>query len=182
MSLAVANRYARAFVDVAVAARLNPAEVQEQLLSFGALWQESPELRGILLSPAVSVARKRAVIERLCARLGVGEKVRNFILVIGGHRRLALYTVICQAVEARMDERMGLLRARITSAREITASQQSSLEAALASRTGLPVRCDFAVDGALLGGAVARIGSTIYDGSVRGRLEELRHKLAEERR
>lgn len=179
MSLAVARRYARAFVDVAVAARLDAAVIGDQLLSFEAALKESAPLRSVLLSPAVSPARKRAVIGQLAARLALAAPVRNFLVVISSRRRLPLLAGIRQAVEEQLDERTGLLRARITSARQLPDAQQAALQGAFARLTGRQVRCDYFVDNGLLGGAVARIGSTVYDGSVRGRLEALGQRLVE---
>jgi len=179
MSLAVANRYARAFADVAIAARLDAVSIQEQLRSFEEALKDSVPLRNVLLSPAVSPARKRAVIDGLGERLGIAPQVRNFLAVISRHRRLLLLSVIRQAVQAQLDERMGIVRARVTSAHSLAGAQQAALEGALAGLTGRATTCDFAVDNELLGGAVARIGSTIYDGSLRGRLESLRHKLTD---
>jgi len=177
MSLAVANRYARAFVDVLVAQRLDAAAVLGQLLGFEEMLRESAPLRNVLFSPAVSPARKRSLLGKLSAGAGLPAPVRNLLLVISDHRRFGLLTLIRQAVERQMDERMGLVRVRITSARAVAAGQRAGLEAALARLTSGRVRCDYEVDESLLGGAVAQIGSTIYDGSLRGRLEALGEKL-----
>jgi F-type H+-transporting ATPase subunit delta len=177
MSLAVAQRYARAFVDVVMAQKLDPAALLDQIDGFEELFRESPPLRGVLTSPAVASARKRAVIERLTGRIALSPAVRNFLMVISDHRRFGILARIREAVASQLDERMGFVRVRIASARPLEETQRAGLEDALAGVAGGRVRCDYAVDPNLLGGAVARIGSTIYDGSLRGRLAALGEKL-----
>ncbi|MGH9674964.1 MAG: ATP synthase F1 subunit delta [Bryobacteraceae bacterium] len=177
MSLAVANRYARAFVDVLLAQRLDATAVLGQLIGFEEMLRVSAPLRNVLFSPAVSPARKRSLLGKLGAEAALDGPVRNFLMVIGDHRRFGMLALIRQAVERQMDERMGLVRVRITSARAVAGEQRAGLEAALARLTSGRVRCDYEVDEWLLGGAVAQIGSTIYDGSLRGRLAALRGKL-----
>ncbi len=179
MSLAVAHRYARAFVDVAIDQKLDPAAMFEQIGAFEELFRESSSLRGVLTSPAVAGARKRAVIEKIAEQVDASPAVRNFFMVISDHRRFGILALIREAVAAQMDERMGFVRVHVSSARPLAEAQRSSLEGALARVSGGRVRCDYAVDDTLLGGAVARIGSTIYDGSLRGRLAALREKLTQ---
>ena len=94
--------------------------------------------------------------------------------------RLAL-TDILHSFELIMDERLGFARAEISSARELTEAQRTALSAQLAQLTGKQIRMRFAVDESLIGGAVARIGSTVYDGSVRGQLQTLERRLSTER-
>lgn len=177
MSLAVAHRYARAFVDVVIAQKLDPAAMLDELQAFDEMLRESPPLRGVLMSPAVAISRKRTVIDRLATQTQASHAVRNFLTVISDHRRLTILTRIREAVAAEMDGRFGFVRVRIASARPLAEAQRSGLEGALARVAGGSVRCDYAVEDDLLGGAVARIGSTIYDGSLRGRLAALREKL-----
>ncbi len=180
MSLAAANRYARAFVDVitAPASTLEPAAAIEQLHAFDALVRESTDLRAILLTPAVPPARKRAVVAAIASRLGMARVAQNFLCVVVDHRRIPLLAQILDATGTILDERTGVVQADVTSAREMPPAQREQLRNGLSRLTGRQVRCEFREDAALVGGAVARIASTIYDGSVRGQLEALRHKLA----
>ncbi|MCS7315682.1 MAG: ATP synthase F1 subunit delta [Bryobacterales bacterium] len=180
MPAAVATRYARALVELAT----KPGEVPEpeRVLEELALFEEalavSPALRNVLLSPAVPAPQKRSLISRLVRHLGCSDLVRRFLLVVADRRRMGMLTQIRQAVEQTLDERLGVVRVEVTSARELTPAQREALEAALARVTGLRPRTRFRIEPELIGGAMARIGSTIYDGSVRGRLEALKRRLA----
>jgi len=137
----------------------------------------SSDLPAVLLSPAVPPARKRAVVSRLAAQLGVSTLVQNFLFVVIDRRRIAMLKDIRQAFETLLDERVGVVRADVSSARELASAQREKIRQQLARATGKQVRCEFAVDGDLVGGVVVRVGSTIYDGSVRGQLEALRQRL-----
>jgi F-type H+-transporting ATPase subunit delta len=180
MSLAIATRYARALADVVTApgSGMDPIAVLGQLKDFQATVDSSADLKNVLLSPAVPPARKRAVIAKLGEPMGLGEKVRNFLFVVIDHRRVALLGSIAQAFEAVMDERLGRVRADIASAMPLTWEQQQQVVAELKRLSGREVRPEFTTDSSLLGGVSARIGSTIYDGSVRGRLEAMRRRLS----
>lgn len=179
MAAAVASRYARALADLAFDPRkgLDPQAVLAGLARFDAALSESAELRGALLTPAVPAARKRAVVERLAVRLDIAPLVRNFLYVVISHRRTAMFGEIREAYQAQLDERLGLVEAGVTTARELKPEVRGRVEQGLERLTGKRVRARFGVDEGLIGGIVVRIGSTIYDGSVRGQLEALRRKL-----
>ena len=181
MSLAVAKRYASALVDVIVepGAETDPRAAAGQLREFENLLRESAELRTALLSPAVAPSRKRSVVARLAESLGVSPLVRNFLFVVIDRRRIGMFGQIRRAFEDLLDERLGVLGADVTSARELTGRQQAALRERLARMTEQAVRCEHKIDETLLGGAVVQIKSTVYDGSVRGQLELLRHRLTE---
>lgn len=180
MSLAVANRYARVLADVVLApgSGLEAAEAISQIQQFSGLLESSADLRNILLSPAVSPARKRAVAARLADQLGMHRLLKNFLFVIIDHRRTAQTREIASSFETVIDERLGRVRAQISSATDLHPEQRAQIESELARLTGKQVRCEFLVDPALLGGVSARIGSTIYDGSVRGQLAALRGRMS----
>ncbi len=174
----VATRYAKALVDVISASKSDPALVLGQLKGVDALIEGSQELRNALLSPAVSPARKRAVMAKLIEPLKVDTRVRNFVYVVIDHRRIHEFASIVEAFEALADERLGLVRADIQSAQPLNDDQQARLEAEISRLTGRKAKLRFSQDPTLLGGVVARVGSTVYDGSVRGQLERLRTKLS----
>jgi F-type H+-transporting ATPase subunit delta len=182
MAAALANRYARALADVVTApgSEVTAEEAVAQLGAFAALLESSSELRRVLTSPTVPPARKKALLARLGSRLGVARTTQNFLYVVSDHRRLGLLGQMREALEKLLDERMGVARAAIASAQPIEAVHQAALAGKLSRLTGKQARLEFAVDPALLGGVVARIGSTIYDGSVRGRLRALGRRLATE--
>lgn len=181
MSLAVAKQYAQALAELVFApnSAASAERVGAELRALEELTRSSAELRTILLSPAVPPARKRAVIARLTDPLGLSRLVRNFLFVVIDRRRIGLLGRIREAFERLVDEREGILRAKVQAAAELRAEQRAQLEEALARLTGRQVRSEYAVDEELLGGLVLRLGSTVYDGSLRGRLEALRRRLAE---
>jgi F-type H+-transporting ATPase subunit delta len=180
MASAVASRYAHALVDIVMApgSSLPPQDAVAQLRAVEALLNESQDLRIALLTPAIPTSRKRAVMAKLLERTGVSPLVRNFVYVVIDHRRIGAFGEIREAFELRLDERLGFVRAEVSSAVPLNAPLSEGLEAELSKLTGKRMRLRFQVDSSLLGGVVARIGSTVYDGSVRGELRELGKKLA----
>lgn len=178
----VATRYAHALVDVALApgSGLDARVVAGQLRSVEDLTRESADLRHVMLSPAVPASRKRAVIGSFAASLGIAAKVRNFLFVLIDHRRFDRLSEVREAYEAALDERLGFVRADISSAMPLTEDQRIALQSELVKLAGKKVRMEYSVDPALIGGVLARIGSTIYDGSVRGQLDSLRRRLSSE--
>jgi F-type H+-transporting ATPase subunit delta len=180
MASAVAHRYARALVDIVMAPEspLKPEDAVTQLRAVEALLAESAELRNALLTPAIPTSRKRAVMAKLLERTGASPLIRNFVYVVIDHRRIAAVADIREAFELQLDERLGFVRAEVSSAAPLNAPLSAGLESQLSKLTGKRMRLRFDVDPALIGGVVARIGSTVYDGSVRGELRELGRKLA----
>jgi F-type H+-transporting ATPase subunit delta len=180
MSLAIANRYARALVDVILEPNsgVEPTAALDQVRTFAALVADSTDLRNILLSPAVQMSNKREVAAKLGEKLNVSQIVKNFLYVVISHRRVGDLPGIAKALESALDERLGRVRAEVTSATLLNDLQRAELVAELAKSTGKQVRGDFQVDPQLLGGVSVRIGSKTYDGSVRGRLDVLRRRLA----
>jgi len=174
----VATRYARALVDVIFAGHGPAPQALEELRAIDAIISGSTDLRNTLLSPAVSPPRKRAVVARLLEPMGVSKHVRNFLYVVIDHRRVHQFSSIVEAFEVLLDERLGFVRADVSSAHPLTQIQQASLEAQLSRLAGKKAKPRFTTDPSLLAGVVARVGSTVYDGSVRGQLERLRTKLA----
>jgi F-type H+-transporting ATPase subunit delta len=180
MPSALAFRYARALADVATqpGSAADVDAVTAQLAAFEALIAEVPDLKIALESPAIQPARKRSVVEWLAKRLDTTDLVRRFLCVIIDHRRADQLHDIRVAFEAVADERMGIARAEVTSARPLSKPQQQQVIDGLARLTGKQTRAQFTVQESLIGGVVARIGSTVYDGSVRGQLDALRQRLA----
>jgi F-type H+-transporting ATPase subunit delta len=179
---AVATRYAKALADVTTtAAGLRPEEALLQLRAFESALAGSKELLNALTTPAVPVSRKRAVVGRLAGVLQLSPIARNFLFVLIDHRRIALLGAILHAFELIVDERLGFARAEVCSPRELTEVQRGAINAQLERITGKRIRTRYAVDQALIGGVVARIGSTVYDGSVRGQLQTLGRRLSTER-
>lgn len=176
MSVAIASRFARALAEI-----LNAPEAADdaaqKLRAFADMQGSSPELANILASPAVPARQKRAVAARFAQQLGYSQVLRNFLFVLIDHRRTALLAEILAAFEAEIDRRRGIVRAEVSSSRELDDAERREVEAALGRVTGKQVIGKYAVDNALIGGLVARVGSRLYDGSVRGQLQAMRGRL-----
>jgi F-type H+-transporting ATPase subunit delta len=179
---ALASRYASALVDVATDPRsgVDPHQVLRDLRSFAEVFTDSPELRNALTSPSVPLPRKRAVVGQIGERLAISRIARNFLFVLSDRRRIAMLNEDLEAFELLLDERLGFTRAEISSAGELDQHQRDAVAHQFEHLTGRKMRMRFSVDGGLLGGLVARIGSTVYDGSVRGQLEALGKRLSAE--
>lgn len=176
---AIASRYASALVDVVTgaSAQTEAQQVVRQLRAFEEALKTSPELRAVLSSPAIATARKRAVIGRLAEAMQLSRIARNFLFVLIDNRRVAALAEILEAFEILLDERLGYSRVDVTSAAELSEPRRQALAAEFGRLTGKRVRPRFSVDPALIGGVIARVGSTVYDGSVRGRLQTLGRRL-----
>jgi len=179
----VATRYANALADVvtAGAAGLNTEIALNELRTFESVLRGSTELHNALASPAIPPSRKRAVVGRISDQLKLSRITRNFLFVLIDKRRIATLTEIIHAFETVADERMGFARADIGSAMELNESQRNALTAQLQRITGKRIRPRYSVDSTLIGGVIAKIGSTVYDGSMRGRLESLGKLLSTEK-
>ena len=182
MPAAVASRYARALVDVVSDAKsqVTPDAAMAQLREFKQMLDSSTELSAVLLSPAVAPARKRAVIAKFAGMLPLATVIRNFLYVLIDHRRTPLMADVIEAMQAQLDEKMGIARAQISSAQPLSDEAKARIQASFGAKTGKKISGQFSVNPELLGGVMVRIGSTIYDGSVRGSLDGLRRKLVQE--
>jgi F-type H+-transporting ATPase subunit delta len=172
-----ASRYARAFADVAASAHLDTAAVDRQLADFLATWDGSRELREVFENPAIPAPQKVAILDKMNSKLGLQRELRNLIAVLINNDRIAAIREVADAWRAEMQERMGIRQAEIVTARELNEQERRSLIEGAAKLAGTQVQATFKLDKEILGGTVVRIGSTVYDGSVRGRLERLREAL-----
>ena len=172
-------QYANALADV-VLAQDGAGPASKQLADFETVYRESAELRNFLASPAVDRSAKHGVIEKLTARLGASKILRNFLYVVIDHQRTHVLPEIIEAFREVVRQRQGIAEAEISSAVELSANQKAQFEFTLERLTGKRVEAKYSLEPALLGGAVVRIGDTIYDGSVRSQLNELRERLAAE--
>ncbi len=157
---------------------LTPEAALGEMRSFEELMRSSAELSTALETPSIPGARKKAVIRRIADLLKLSRLSRNFLLVLIDRRRIASLPHIIQSLEQVLDERLGFARVEVISARSLSEEQRSALAAQLEHITGKRVRMQVAVDESLIGGAVARVGSTVYDGSVRGQLHALERRMA----
>ncbi len=171
-------QYANVLADVA-ATDGNVADFAKRFADFAALYEGSAELRNFLASPAVNTEDKHGVIEKLTARLGAAKTLRNFLFVIADHQRVHLLPEIFRAFEETLRERQGKAEAQVSSAVELSSAQKKQIAETLERVTGRKIEAQYTLEPALLGGAVVRVGSVIYDGSLRHRLEQMRARLAE---
>ncbi len=173
----VVGTYARAFADVVMKTKADPARMLAELHSMQAILAESENLRRVLDNPSIPGEQKNAVIDAIVRKVGVSRPVRNFLAVVTDHHRLPLFSEIVKHVERELNERFGFAEAQVTSARLLNDPEKQLLEAEIATLTGKKVRARYQQDKSLLGGAVVQVGSTIYDGSVNGQLERIREQL-----
>ncbi|MDE3108658.1 MAG: ATP synthase F1 subunit delta [Acidobacteriota bacterium] len=179
MSEAVASRYAAALADAALDED-NAERVRGDLAAFVAGFGESAELRNVLESPAVTPELKRKIVDELARRMNLASAVRNFVFLLIDHGRTEMLREIHQVFHETLNARLGIADAEVTSARELSAGERRELTAALEQRTGKKIEARFREDASLLGGAVVRVGSIVYDGSVREQLNRLRERLESE--
>jgi len=172
------NTYARAFADVVFDRRLDAAKILREAQSIAQLVAGSKELREVLEAPSIPAEQKHRLLDAIAAREGVSHEVRNFIAVLIDHRRIPLLDPIVKQFELELDRRLGFTEVEISSARELDLPQRQALEAQVEKATGQKVRARYRRDPSLLGGAVVKVGSTIYDGSVKGQLERIRTSIS----
>jgi F-type H+-transporting ATPase subunit delta len=174
----VASIYARAFADVVLDECLDAARSVGGLWRIATLFSQSIELRRVWGNPAVPGDQKRKLLDAIVQREGIDKPVRNLVAVLMDHRRLTFLPRIVEQLEKELDARLGFAEAQISSARELGDAEKKSLEAQIAKTTGKKVRASYGLDASLLGGAVVRVGSTIYDGSVKGQLEKIKEAIS----
>ncbi len=175
---AIASRYARALVEVVVEKKIDPAMVLQQVHEMVSTVQGSEELRMVWESPAIPAEQKRAVLDSVASQSAMLKPIRNFFAVLIDHGRIPMAAQIARQFETELNNVLGFMEADITSSRQLSAGEKSDMESQVAIMTGKKVRARYATDSELLGGAVVRVGSTIYDGSVRGQLQKLKEQLA----
>jgi F-type H+-transporting ATPase subunit delta len=174
----VASTYARAFADVVFSAHLDANRAVGGLRRIAGLLAESVDLRRVWENPAVPADQKRNLLDAIVRREGIEPHVRNLVAVLIDHRRMQFLNRIVEQLKKELDARMGFAEAHITSSRELGDAEKRSLEAQIEKVTGKKVHAQFGLDASLLGGAVVRVGSTIYDGSVKGQLEKIREAIS----
>ncbi|HEY9500202.1 MAG TPA: ATP synthase F1 subunit delta [Pyrinomonadaceae bacterium] len=174
----VARRYASALADVIIERR-EERQVQDEVEQWASLIEEHSQLREAFTNPTVAYDKKRQVLEELITRTRVRETTASFLRVLLKNQRLGELKEISNRLGHVLDERSGVVAAVVTTARPLPENLKSNLEESLAVSTGRKVRLSFATDESIIGGLVARIGSTIFDGSVESQLERLAADLTE---
>ncbi len=175
---AIASRYARALVEVVLEQKTDPDIARQQLNAIVQAVHDSTDLRRVWESPAVSAEQKRAVLDAVVGQMGITKTIRNFVAILIDHRRIAMLDDMAKQFDSELNAQLGLAEAEISSARPLSGDGKRELESQLERLTGKKVRATYSSDPELLGGVVVRVGSTIYDGSVRGQLEKMKQELS----
>jgi F-type H+-transporting ATPase subunit delta len=176
-SQTVARRYAAALADVLLAGG-STRGVQDELIAWESMIQSSELLQQVFSNPTVAYEQKRALLEELIKRTKVQQPTANFLRILLKNQRLTELGEINKRLAQVLDERSGVIAAQVTTARPVSEEIKKSLNGRLATMTGKDVRLSFAIDETLIGGMVTRVGSTVYDGSIRNQLRQLELRLA----
>ena len=174
----VTNTYARAFADVVMSMRLDPAATLAEAQQMAAFAHDNKGLREVWDAPAISAEQKRAVLDSIVKRAGISRPTRNFVAVLIDHRRTNFIGEMVAQFAVELNQRLGFAEAEVTTSRELSAEERTKLEADLTRVTSKKIRATYMKDESILGGAIARVGSTVYDGSVKGQLEKIRAALS----
>jgi F-type H+-transporting ATPase subunit delta len=174
---ALARRYAAALADV-VTERGEAQEVRDELSSWESMTEANPQLLEVFSHPTIPHEQKRALLNELLSRARVRPTTANFLQVLLQNHRLGDLSEVNRQFAQELDRRANVVTAQVTTARPIRQDEQDALRAKLSQMTGRHVRLEFEVNEDLIGGVVTRIGSTLYDGSVRGKLEQIRRRMA----
>jgi len=172
----VARRYASALADVVIERR-EEREVQKEVELWASMVDSNPQLKEVFANPTVAYEQKQSLLEELISRSRVRQTTASFLRVLLRNQRLAQLPEVSARFAQVLDERAGVVAAEITTARPIPEELKKTLHDSLTSATGRTVRLTFATDEAIIGGLVARIGSTVFDGSVENNLERLAEGL-----
>ncbi|MFN0084344.1 MAG: ATP synthase F1 subunit delta [Blastocatellia bacterium] len=174
--ITIANRYARALADVIIERR-ETNEVIGELSTFGGMMGGHAQLRDLFASPVLAFDRKRAVLDELLARMKLRPASENFLRLLLANSRLHNLDQILRALSREIDARTNIVSAEVTTARELGDPEMDLLRDKLKAATGKDVRLRFRTDPNIIGGVVTRIGGTVYDGSIRSQLAQMKQKL-----
>ena len=173
---ASAARYARALLDVVIK-DANPEQVEQQLTALGTLFATTADLQKALTHPAIPVHAKRGVIEGLSARMALAPPLAKLLLMLADRERLALIPEVADVYRERLRAHRGVIQAELTTTEPLASERTRQLEQRLSKATGRTVTITTKVDPDLIGGADARVGSTVFDGSIATQLQRMRERL-----
>ena len=174
---AFVSRYAVAFLDVITAARLDTVAIDRQFTDFLATWDGSADLREFFSNPVIPALQKVTFLDKLNTRMGLQKELRNLLAVLIDNGRIASIAEVAAGYRKLLQNQLGIRQAEIITARELDSQERETLLAGVGKLAGARIEASFKLDKSILGGTVVRIGSTVYDGSVRGRLDRLKEAL-----
>ena len=174
-----ASRYARALLDVALHEKADLDQIERELAQFADLFPQHPALQKVLLNPAVPVPRKRAAVAALLARLNPNPILGKLLAMLAERDRLVLVPDLLASYRERLLDHRKVVRAEVTTISPLAADRAAAIEESLTQLTGRKVILNTRVDPALIGGIVAKVGSTVYDASVTRQLEKIKERLVE---
>lgn len=174
--ITVARRYAEALADVAIAHNLVD-QIDAELHTFAEMMRTSRELHDLFASPVVSKQDKNKVLDALIQRTRPNAMTANLLRTMLQHYRLHYLGAVYERYQREINERRGVVVAEVTTAQPMVAAEQEKLSRTLGQITGKRVQFQFTTDAALIGGVITRVGSVVYDGSVRTKLQEIKHQL-----
>ena len=177
---AAAARYARALFDVGVK-ESDPEQIGQEPSAFADVFRSNPELEKALTNPAIPVTAKHAIVERVVSRMKPSPPLGKLLLLLADRDRLTLVPELATVYHARLMEHRQVVRAEVTTAVPLTPDRAAQFERRLADALGRRVTMTTSVDPSLIGGAVTRVGTIVYDGSVATQLEKVRERLAQQR-
>lgn len=172
----IARRYSVALADV-VSGTSDVDAVKSEVAGWAGMFASNADLRNVFGNPTVLHSDKEKLLESLIAKTRPGKTTANFVRVLLQNGRLNDIVEINKRFAEVLDERRGLVSAEITSARELPQNERAEFERNLEKLTGKKVTINYSIDKEIIGGVVTRIGSTVYDGSVKTKLENLREQL-----
>ncbi|HUJ95760.1 MAG TPA: ATP synthase F1 subunit delta [Terriglobales bacterium] len=173
----VTSVYARAFADVIFDQKLDPGKALQEAKSVAQLVASNKELREVWETPSIPAAQKRGLLDAIVVRAGLSRSVRNFMAVLIDHGRVPFLAPIVSQLEKEVNQRLGFAEAEIISARELSDAERRTLETHIEKTGGLKLLARYTLDPSILGGAIVKVGSTIYDGSIKGQLERIKEQL-----
>jgi F-type H+-transporting ATPase subunit delta len=175
-----ANRYAKALFDVALAEKVDLAKVEQDIFAVAELFAANAEVLVVARQAGLPDANRQALMATVADRLGVTPQVKKLLLMLTQRRGLAMVPVLAEAYRDRLLAHRNIVRGDVTSAAPLAPETTTALQERLSQATGKTVELTMRVDPALMGGVVATIGNTVYDGSVRTQLKKLRQELVED--
>jgi F-type H+-transporting ATPase subunit delta len=178
-SRTAATRYAKALFDVAVTEKADLDDIAATLGAFSDLVARHELLARALFNPAVPTPRKRATVDELLKQVTLPPIVAKLLILLAERDRFVILSEIVDAYRQRLLDHQNIVRAEVTTAAPLDESRTAAIEKSLVQATGRQVRLSTAVDPALIGGVVTRIGSSVYDGSIAGQLARMKKRLEE---